>query len=103
MTVTGEGRVRGLVDTNVLIHLVALDPSVLPDELVISAVTLAELSAGPHLTDDPIEKARRTSVLQHAEATFTHCRSTPRRHGHSAWSLPRFGPRVGIRVAAWPI
>ena len=37
---------------------------------MISAVTLAELSAGPHHTDDPVERARRTSVLQHAEATF---------------------------------
>ena len=37
---------------------------------VICAVTLAELSAGPHHTADPAERARRTSVLQHAEATF---------------------------------
>jgi hypothetical protein len=38
--------------------------------LVLSAVTLAELSAGPHHTEDPAERARRTAVLQHAEATF---------------------------------
>ena len=69
-TVPGETRVRGLIDTNILIQLAALDPSQLPDEVVICAVTLAELSAGPHHTDDPAEKARRTSVLQHAEATF---------------------------------
>jgi predicted nucleic acid-binding protein len=37
---------------------------------MISAVTLTELSAGPHHTDDPVERARRTSILQHAEATF---------------------------------
>lgn len=66
---SGERR-RGLVDTNVVVHLAALDPAVLPDELVISAVTLAELSAGPHHTDDPAERARRVNVLQHAEATF---------------------------------
>jgi predicted nucleic acid-binding protein len=44
---------RGLIDTNVVIHLAALDGSGLPDEMVISAVTLAELSAGPHHTSDP--------------------------------------------------
>jgi predicted nucleic acid-binding protein len=63
-------RTRGLIDTNIVIHLAALDPAELPDEMVLSAVTLAELSAGPHHTDDPAERARRTSVLQHAEATF---------------------------------
>lgn len=38
--------------------------------MVICAITLAELSAGPHHTDDRAERARRTSVLQHAEAVF---------------------------------
>jgi hypothetical protein len=42
-----------LIDTNVVIHLAALDGSGLPDEMVISAVTLAELFAGPHHTSDP--------------------------------------------------
>lgn len=60
----------GLVDTNVLIELVRLDPNDLPDEIVISAVSLAEISAGPHRTTDAAERARRTSVLQHVEATF---------------------------------
>jgi predicted nucleic acid-binding protein len=68
--VIGEPAVRGLIDTNIVIHLTALDFSLLPDEMVISSVTLAELSAGPHLTDDPAERARRISVLQHTEATF---------------------------------
>jgi predicted nucleic acid-binding protein len=69
-TVSGETRSRGLIDTNIVVHLAALDPACLPDEMVISAVTLAELSAGPHHADDPAERARRISVLQHAEATF---------------------------------
>jgi predicted nucleic acid-binding protein len=68
--VSGEHPTRGLIDTNIVIHLEALDPGQLPDELVISAVTLAELSARPHHTEDPVERARRTSLLQHAEATF---------------------------------
>ncbi|MDG4833735.1 type II toxin-antitoxin system VapC family toxin [Solwaraspora sp. WMMD1047] len=66
----GERRTRGLIDTNIVIHLAALDPVDLPDEMVISAVTLAELSAGPHHTDEPAERARRMAVLQHAESTF---------------------------------
>lgn len=67
---SGETRGRGLIDTNIVIHLAALDGAQLPDEMVISAVTLAELSAGPHHTAEPAERARRMSVLQHAEATF---------------------------------
>ena len=67
---TGEARTRGLIDTNIVIHLAALDGARLPDEMVISAVTLAELSAGPHHASDPAERARRMSVLQHAESTF---------------------------------
>jgi hypothetical protein len=61
---------RGLIDTNVVIDLPALDADQLPDEMVISAITLAELSAGPHHADSPGERAARMSVLQHAEATF---------------------------------
>ncbi|MBQ0896386.1 type II toxin-antitoxin system VapC family toxin [Micromonospora sp. U56] len=67
---SGDLPLRGLIDTSIVIHLAALDPEHLPDEMVISAVTLAELSAGPHHTDDPRERARRMSVLQHVEATF---------------------------------
>lgn len=67
---SGEAQSRGLIDTNVVIHLAALDDAHLPGQMVISAVTLAELSAGPHHTDDPAERARRMSVLQHTEATF---------------------------------
>lgn len=67
---SGSRSPLGLVDTNVLIELVRLDPNDLPDEIVISAVSLAEISAGPHHTTDAAELARRTSFLQHVEATF---------------------------------
>jgi predicted nucleic acid-binding protein len=36
----------------------------------VSAVTLAELAAGPHATADQGERARRQDRLQRAEATF---------------------------------
>jgi hypothetical protein len=61
---------RGLLDTSVVIDLQRIDPADLPRELAISAVTLAELAAGPHATDDPAERARRQDRLQRTEATF---------------------------------
>lgn len=61
---------RALVDTSVVIDLERLDTSDLPRELAVSAVTLAELAAGPHATDDPAERARRQDRLQRVEATF---------------------------------
>lgn len=61
---------RGIIDTSVVIDLERIDPSDLPVELALSAVTLAELAAGPHATNDPAERARRQDRLQRAEATF---------------------------------
>jgi predicted nucleic acid-binding protein len=63
-------RPRGLVDTSVLIDIERLDPAQLPLELAISAISMAELAAGPHATADPAERARRQDRLQRAEATF---------------------------------
>ena len=45
---TGEAPRQGLLDTSVLILRRWVDPAELPDEMAISAITLAELSAGPH-------------------------------------------------------
>ncbi len=53
-----------------MIDLDQIDPEHLPREVSISAVTLAELAAGPHATSDPAERARRQERLQRAEATF---------------------------------
>ena len=61
----------GLLDTSVVIDWD--DPAVsaaLPDQAAISAVTLAELTAGPHLAADRDERARRQARLQQVEATF---------------------------------
>ena len=67
-----EARVasQGLIDTSVVIDLERLDASWLPTELAISALTMAELAAGPHATSDSAERARRQDHLQRAEATF---------------------------------
>jgi predicted nucleic acid-binding protein len=63
-------QLRGLADTNILIHLERLPADRLPRELLTSAVTLAELSAGVHQTDDVAERGRRIARLQRVEATF---------------------------------
>lgn len=61
---------QGLLDTSVVIDHDILDPALLPDESAISAVTLAELAAGPHATRDGQERARRQDRLQWAAATW---------------------------------
>ena len=66
---------RGLLDTNIVILARWIDSAELPKEMAISAVTLAELSAGPHLVrgddaDARAERARRSDVVQRAENEF---------------------------------
>ena len=61
---------RGLIDTSVVIDLELIDAVRLPLELAMSAITMAELSAGPHAASDSAERARRQERLQRAEATF---------------------------------
>jgi predicted nucleic acid-binding protein len=70
---------RGMLDTNILILRNWIDPAELPDEMAISAITLAELSAGPHEVrrndeqdayDEHAERARRLEILQRVESEF---------------------------------
>jgi predicted nucleic acid-binding protein len=70
---------QGLLDTNIMILRRWIDPEELPAEMAISAITLAELSAGPHEVrgneeqddyDEHAERARRMDVLQRAENEF---------------------------------
>lgn len=61
---------RGILDTSVIIDLERIEPSQLPIEVAVSAITMAELAAGPHATTDPEERARRQDRLQRAEAAF---------------------------------
>lgn len=63
-------RLRGLIDTSVVIDLEVIDAELLPHELAVSALTMAELAAGPHTTTDTDERGRRQDRLQRAEATF---------------------------------
>lgn len=61
---------RGLLDTSVVIDLEKIDPALLPLEVAVSAITMAELAAGPHATRDADERGRRQDRLQRAEAAF---------------------------------
>lgn len=61
---------RGLLDTSVLIDHDLIDPGRLPAESAIAAITLAELAAGPHATDDDEERARRQDRLQWVATNF---------------------------------
>lgn len=65
-----EQPTRGLLDTSVVIDLERLGRSDLPGELCVSAITMAELAAGPHATTDPQKRALRMERLQGAESTF---------------------------------
>jgi predicted nucleic acid-binding protein len=59
-----------VVDTSIIAALKLYDPAELPVAMMITAITLGELSYGPHATDDPVQRVGRVAVLQHAEATF---------------------------------
>ena len=64
------GHPVGVIDTNVIVLLGRLRAEDLPAEPVVTAVTLAELSVGPLVTDDPVERAARQSRLQETESAF---------------------------------
>lgn len=53
-----------------VIDLETVDPSRLPHQVAVSALTMAELSAGPHAAGTADEAARRQDRLQRAEAAF---------------------------------
>lgn len=65
-----EQQPRGLLDTSVVIDLDSIDPDLLPVESAISALSMAELAAGPHASSDTVERARRQDRLQRAAVLF---------------------------------
>jgi len=60
----------GVLDTSIIAALRLYDPTELPETVLITAITLGELSYGPHATDDPLKRASRVAVLQLVESTF---------------------------------
>ena len=93
---------EGLLDTSTLLLLPRLaDASALPDVPLISAITLAELSVGPLVTDDPAERARRLAHVQQAEADFDPVpfdAAGARAFGQVAASLRRSGRKQAARA-----
>ena len=93
---------EGLLDTSTLLLLPRIgDSSVLPDVPLISAVTLAELSVGPLVTDDEAERARRLAHVQQAEADFDPLpfdAAAARAFGMVASSLRRSGRKPAARA-----
>jgi hypothetical protein len=95
-------RARGVLDTSTVILLPRLrDPSVLPDEPLITAVTLAELSVGPLVARTEVERASRQAVLQQAEADFDPIpfdAAAARAFGRVAASLRQAGRTTAARA-----
>ena len=102
---------QGLLDTNVIVLRRWIDPAELPEQMAISAITLAELSAGPHLVrsnkeqdeyDESVERARRIDVVQRAENQFgpiPFAAEAARTYGRLVAAVVAAGRRPRRRVA----
>ncbi len=88
-----ERHERGLLDTSVLVDLETLPEAVLPIQAAMAAVTLAELAAGVHTTNDPTERAARLMRLQLLESSVD---SLP----FDAAAARSYGRLVALVVAA---
>lgn len=91
----------GVLDTNAVVLLDRLEPDDLPAEPLITAITLAELSVGPLVADDPAVRERRQARLQEAEAAFDPLpfdASSARAFGRVATALRRAGRQVRPRA-----
>jgi predicted nucleic acid-binding protein len=93
---------RGLLDTSTFILLKRLpDPALLPKEVLISAVTLAELSVGPLVAASDEERAARQAHLQLAEAEYEPLAfdaEAARAFGRVAAALRRGGRKATART-----
>lgn len=95
-------RGRGVLDTNTVIMLSRLtDAGSLPQEPLITAVTLAELSVGPLVASSDSERAARQAHLQQAESDFDPLpfdAQAARAFGRVAASLRHAGRKVNARA-----
>jgi tRNA(fMet)-specific endonuclease VapC len=91
----------GVLDTSTLVLIDRLDPEALPEEPVITAVTLAELSVGPFVASTDDERVARQLRLQQAEASFEPLpfdAQGARAFGGVAASLRRSGRKATARA-----
>lgn len=95
-------RSEGLLDTSTVILLGRLtDASFLPEKVIVSAITLAELSVGPHVALAEQERVARQAHLQQAEADFDPIpfdAAAARAFGRVAASLRRVGRKPAARA-----
>lgn len=98
---TGPIVARGLLDTSAVIDLADLDATALPEECLISAITLAELSVGALVATNARQRAARQAHLQQAEADFDPVpfdAACARSFGRVAASLRRSGRKPQARA-----
>jgi predicted nucleic acid-binding protein len=84
---------RGVLDTSVIIDLELLPEAALPVESSVAAVTLAELAAGLHTTEDAVERGARLMRLQFVESKLD---SLP----FDAAAARRYGQLIALIIAA---
>jgi hypothetical protein len=92
---------RGLLGTSAMIDLADLEAAALPEECLISAITLAELSVGALVATNARQRAARQAHLQQAEADFDPIpfdASCARAFGRVAASLRRSGRKTQARA-----
>ena len=93
---------RGVLDTSTVILLSRFqNPDVLPQEPLITVITLAELSVGPLVARDEQERAALQAHLQQAESDFEPLpfdAAAARAFGRVAASLRRAGRRPAARA-----
>jgi tRNA(fMet)-specific endonuclease VapC len=93
---------QGILDTSTVIFLSRiLDPSVLPNEPLITAITLAELSVGPLVALSDDVRVARQAHLQQAEADFDPLpfdANAARAFGRVAASLRQSGRKATART-----
>jgi hypothetical protein len=93
---------KGVLDTSTVILLSRFqDSAILPQEPLITAVTLAELSVGPLVARDEAERAARQAHLQQAESDFEPLpfdAAAARVFGRVAASLRRAGRKPAARA-----
>jgi predicted nucleic acid-binding protein len=91
-----------VLDTSTLLLLPRLESAaLLPEEPVITAITLAELSVGPLVASDDEERAARQAHVQQAEADFDPLpfdARASRCFGRVAASLRRAGRKTRARA-----
>lgn len=93
--------IDGVLDTSAVIRLDRLDPADLPEQPLITTITVAELSVGPLVADDPGEKAARQVRLQQVEASLDALpfdRDAARAYGRVAAGLRRAGRKRSARA-----